>query len=802
MFIVFSLYHYGQVPVPTSESPRTYVMESMPSIPPRSSNDIYIRSSNGKSQLIKGNDTPISDFYDKIDYVYNVKGNLDKAYVAKKGNSYALLNQNGQPITAFEFDNVDINDQYLAVQKKGLWGIINNKGEVIVPFKFSNILYYNSQSNQLLAIKDNATAAFFVGNKELKIPTENAIITEAGIIYQKNGKFGLLNPQEKNSLPAEYDAIKTYGYNNYESPIKGSTVKLVKSPLPFFALKKNNLFGLADAQGKIVAPVQYDEVTYEIGRNYYLLNKNKLKGLYLPQNTPLFLDAVYNALYPSYTNNAIVAIKDGKYGLLDKSGKVMLPFEYESIMDYNTDRFLVKKNGRQGMVGSKGNVLIPIEYNDISSFGGFNFSDYYFVKKDNLYGIMKANGQVILPVKFTWVGDYGQMIVGELNKKWSLYDEQGFLLTPEPIDYLARNYGSYPVYYMVKDGKYGLINSNGKILEKIQFKSLDYLYDEDGMRNPGNGSPLVVRSMDNKLGLFDERSQKMLITPSYDDLTQIADGNIVAKKGSKYGIIKSNNTVVIPFEYDAIDLNWWHSKNPSFIAKKNGKYGVVDLKNTPIIPFEYTALEKVSLTLYKASKGKNFSLINVQNKVINAGPFEAIQPFEENKTLAFQNGKMVVLDEKGTVDATGINGKAPVGYKNFQELKNALITALNSKEDQLLKDFSQKVSPNIVTQYYLKNNLFTSGPLEHTDPNEISKVYFNALLRFKNQYWNTGKYDKTELTNVNDFEVYERGRITNDRASIINDFRNNFLTEFLKDAIKINGLWYSSYFMKRDFGRF
>jgi hypothetical protein len=57
--------------------------------------------------------------------------------------------------------------------------------------------------------------------------------------------------------------------------------------------------------------------------------------------------------------------KGGKRGLLDNSGREILPVEFEHIQVENPDFFIVTKDGLTGVLNEKGDVIFPINYQEI-----------------------------------------------------------------------------------------------------------------------------------------------------------------------------------------------------------------------------------------------------------------------------------------------------------------------------------------------------------------------------------------------------------------------------------------------------
>jgi hypothetical protein len=72
----------------------------------------------------------------------------------------------------------------------------------------------------------------------------------------------------------------------------------------------------------------------------------------------------------SYSDELKVAPakKDDKFGFIDQTGKVVIPFMYQDA--WPTGNFLaVKKDGKWGLVDVNNKIILPIEYASISSAG-------------------------------------------------------------------------------------------------------------------------------------------------------------------------------------------------------------------------------------------------------------------------------------------------------------------------------------------------------------------------------------------------------------------------------------------------
>lgn len=234
------------------------------------------------------------------------------------------------------------------------------------------------------------------------------------------------------------------------------------------------------------------------------------------------------------------------------------------------------------------------------------------------------------------------------------------------------------------------------------------------------------------------------------------------------------------------------------------------MKNQIQIAFVYDDLQRISANgLFKAKKGKEYQIVNSKNEVVNKGPFNQVGNFEQRnggatalQALTFYNNKMKVVNEKGKFLSAEIAMTPHEGYTTFDELKKALVKALDSPNDILLKDFANKIAPSDHLLSFFKDNLFNKTSLEFTDVNYIKEKYYNDLLEFKRSRWNTKSgfgYNHSSLIEVVDYTLEKENYVTNARTRDHAFGDTRFMEKVLQNAIKVNGFWISTYFMTRSF---
>lgn len=121
----------------------------------------------------------------------------------------------------------------------------------------------------------------------------------------------------------------------------------------------------------------------------------------------------------SVYNDIAVVIKNGKMGALDCRGfQHIVPCDYDKIeRSWMSEKRLVKpvKQGKKGLANAEGTVLIPPVYEDIderfdTELGGFR------IKNHGKWGLVDAKGKTKIPPVEYAINSKGEIIVRQQNR--------------------------------------------------------------------------------------------------------------------------------------------------------------------------------------------------------------------------------------------------------------------------------------------------------------------------------------------------------------------------------------------------
>lgn len=753
--------------------------------------------------------------------VYERINIFENRYLLYKDKKTGIYNPQIQKmIVPVEIDSVIYDysmrkEKVLRLKKKGSWGSVNMDGKELLPFKFFKIQYVNSNGVALAKKTAQSPVALLFNGKPYKKELTRADLYSNVIVATHNGKKGML-VGSKEVLPFEYDSI--YIGNNWANAplatkskvrIKRDAFKTFIQDITNLIVIKDNKYGVVDAQGNLVVPVQFDNITYDSMRKFFKLKSGKLMGLYF-QAEKVATDIVYDEV--GSDGMSLIVIKDKKRGLMDYKGDILIPAEYDQLNDYSNGVYKAVKDKKVGILNREGKVLIPLEYDSVDTFA-FTFKDLFKVEKDGKKGVVNRQNKVIIPIVYEFV-DYIHKLIEVVTpeRKFGLYTPEGEVVAPVEYDWIKRSEtkGSR-MLLLIKDGKYTMVGNDNKLLYKDEFTGMDLLYDSEQLMNPDNNGNAfrIVKDAKGKFGLFEENVGKVTVSPAYDGLYQKLEAGkqtfIVAKKGKKFGVIDALDKEIVPFVYDSINFNRVIQDGADvlsmkIVARKGKKYGAVNLKNEAKIPFEYDELVRVAYQgLYKARQKGKYLLLDSNGKILNPGPFDEITPFEKSSSYVFKDGKMYSMNSTGRVSGVGVAMQPHIGFATFDDMKFALVKALESKDNALLKAWVDKAAPSeYILKFFKDSDLYKREGVA-MDATYINQKYYTDLLKFKIQNWNSEYYKKKSLTGVKDYTLHSDGIVTNARNEDHAFGDTRFIEKILRNAIKINGNWISTYFLARRF---
>ncbi|GLB47883.1 WG repeat-containing protein [Neptunitalea lumnitzerae] len=775
---------------------------------------------NGKTGVIKGKDTIIPPKYDII-YKFENRG-----YFVQKGDKMGYFGKDGEEIIPVKYDSlipfktINYYTYSIKTKNKGLYGLMNIHGIEYLKAEYKDILGFNTAKQYAVYDKKGNLTIISESGKNKKLNPDKIIFYENALVLYQGGKVGFFTNDTFTGY--QYDIIKN-GISKIPTPLPDApkeTISYINTKLEYPIAIQNGKVGLLNLQGEVLIPFKYNGITKHNNNDYFTYKDNNLLGIYF-RKTNTYIPAKYQKIQQKGQDNFIVS-ENGKYGVLDyKTGAELIPSKYKRITIYGSKSnpiYEVKINHKYGFIDANGKMILEPEYDAISKIYGARGipSSTYITKKDSLHGLFDIYKGKLMPVKYLYIGSFANKYLMACtpapNRKYGLFNYDGTTVLDTEYDNIYEKRDShYKNYKFKKDGLYGFIDTNGKVTIPAQYTHVtttptinhDIIYPE-GVKNHYQ----TISTKNGKNGVINRFTNTIPIPAEYDTIVaklEDTDNNevyFVAKHEKYYGIIDDANKIIVPFKYDTLDLylneeyQSFDKADITFAASKKGKFGILNLNEKEILPFKYEYISKVSAkNLFKVRENGAYNLYKNNVRVTTTG-YDEISEFEGSKALAFKNNKMVEIDLTGKVLTQPVPMQPHQGFTSMYAMKKAFYDAMETNTEEAFRDLAKKMAPSPHLMYFFKHK--TSRIQQHIsylNYENIEEEYYQILIKIRGLIWSYD-YDKRNLLDTEDYTIIENGIETNTRTNSHTYDNKKYVEKFLRNSLKINGYWISSYFFR------
>lgn len=452
-----------------------------------------------------------------------------------------------------------------------------------------------------------------------------------------------------------------------------------------------------------------------------------------------------------FTNSIAYVSLKSMYGIVDTSGKIIVPLIYNNIYPFNEGFAVVQLGDNYGFIDNFGNLKIPIKYNSVGNF----HNGLAAVSQEGKYGFIDTSGKVVIPIKYNsvspFVGDYTLV-----NKGFSSFfvDKNG--KEKNNLDYLIQGENIKGHYIVSQQKNFGLIDSTLKITIPIDFKNITFLTNDIYLAKKANklfiyhksGKLLfkkpIIKAVSkdfsyvaffykNKVGLFDSTG-KVVFKPKHKGIEVVNRNLFVIKDGANVFLTSSNNKKITTLNYSEIRS----FDNNLAIVKRDNKYGFIDTLGVEVIKAEWNNVFPFKDGFARVKKQNKMSFIDLNGKVISKKLYEDAGDFSYGLAKVKINGMWGFINAKGELvippNYYGVSDFIKDKAEVIVEKTETTITkrVINNKNDFMsgseYDDYC--VSTKIGVQQFIINSM-ESTPLYDT-VFEIGQHYlsYNELLFF------------------------------------------------------------------------
>ncbi len=443
---------------------------------------------------------------------------------------------------------------------------------------------------------------------------------------------------------------------------------------------------------------------------------------------------------------AVVTIAGLSYYFITENGK---KYEVEKVNQYNY--FVLKSGDKTGVIDRTSNIIIDAKYDDVKIPNPEN--PIFVCYQDGKTVILNEQKQEILteyeniePIQLKNITSdlmYEKSVFKyQKDGKFGLVNFEGKKITNpiyESIEGLPYKEGELLIK---KDGKFGVINIKGNELIKNEYDSISV----DGYYSPDNGykyAGYIVSNTTNegyRYGYLNYK-RKLLLKPEYNQLSRFIDINddenayILASKNGRYGVLK-NEEQLITNEYQSIEYD---ESNNIFTIELSKKYGVSNLEGKIIVPAEYKQIDITGIYLY-ARNDQGVTVYNTDGTQANIDTNIAILNTSNEKYriridnkdgtkygVIGKNGEQIIEEQYNYIEYL---------YDNYfiasnRNSKLGIIDDKNNIKVEIENDSLQKIDGTDVVEATIAN-----GNIKRLYSKDMTKIceMSNANIENKNEY--------------------------------------------------------------------
>ena len=336
-------------------------------------------------------------------------------------------------------------EELALVNKGGLYGYINKSGKAIIDFQYKKGNRFNNGFAIVCDLNNKYGVIDFTNKTVIKFKYESIFhFNEDLYLVELKGKFGLVNSKNEIILKIIYSEIG-------ELVSDRATIELKVD-------KTTEKYGYIDSSGNIVIETKF-KFAFNFIHDFAVVEQfNKFDSMSDDEwMKELDSDDFYYNFFESENS--------GGYGLINKTGDIIVPFIYDEInfyetMNFNSEGFLVTacKNEEWGIIYMGSRNIFSNELNKkLQLTKEFKFK---YLDEDDILNQLDQHVKIL---------DFEILKPVRKNNKYGFEDLNQELI----IEYQFDNY--YPfengLCRVEKNSKFGIINLKGDVL-------VDFIYDD------------------------------------------------------------------------------------------------------------------------------------------------------------------------------------------------------------------------------------------------------------------------------------------------------------------------------------
>ena len=341
----------------------------------------------------------------------------------ENGSNFIQTNQNSSAIVS-----------RFIILKNHKWGFIDHAGNVVVKPQFSYIRHFEESR---AAFKNSDDLWGFINSEGTPIiqPQFDKVsdFIDGKAVFKKDNKWGIINSYGQIIVDNRFEELRPVGEQLYK-------------------FKLNNKWGIINYFGEIIVNADFNKIGhFNDRRAAFSIKQNEREaiGFINPKGKTIFklpkdvyVNHYQDAEGVAFSNGrlSVLAYSPGltvirdflssrassgqlkdKWGIIDTSGKQVVPFKYDSIGLFSQCLAAVRVGNKVGFINIDGKVVIRPQFEN-----AFSFSEGLAqVKINGKWGYIDNQGKVVIRPQFENAFNFSNGLAEvQTDKKWGYINKE------------------------------------------------------------------------------------------------------------------------------------------------------------------------------------------------------------------------------------------------------------------------------------------------------------------------------------------------------------------------------------------
>ena len=348
------------------------------------------------------------------------------------------------------------------------------------------LMVFSISAQELALVRENGKFGYIdkSGNYVIEPQFSKAkSFSEGRAAVEKSKKWGFIDTSGKWVIEPEYDKVKYFNSG-------------------YALVLKNDQWNYIDTSGKVLETPSTDKY-FDFEDGVAFIRQNEKIGL-IGTDGKLILEPTFEAIKKFRNGYAKVRQGEDQWGMIDKTGKMVIATEYEEIGNTYT---------KAGVYGKKGGTFGIIHNGTFNAIDGadkvWNFhgdSGLTYARKNKKTGFVNSKGEWVIEPKYDKARAFSNGLAPAANgKKWGFIDTSGkwvIEMQYRDAEVFAEN-GLAPV----KEKQWGFIDTSGKLVIPMEYDITAGLAFLAGNNDKGFINGLARLKTKKGWGFFNEKGE-------------------------------------------------------------------------------------------------------------------------------------------------------------------------------------------------------------------------------------------------------------------------------------------------------